>query len=1413
MRNRHQTQDKTNLRIHPPLLIKGVKEISHLSPTLPRRIRKICQAIQSVFPLLFFLLTLPALAIRITPSELLIRITPDAAATFQHSPANSAIAALHTKHEVESFRALFPYLARPSLQPNLTRTYLLRFSPDAPLLHLKAAYAESPLIEAVDYNYLRRTFADAVTPNDTKYPEQWNLPLMKLPQAWAIEKGNPNVVIAIIDSGIDYTHADLALKTWVNPGEIPNNGLDDDSNGYVDDIHGWDFTDAPTLQAEGDFLEGDNEPIDESGHGTHVAGIAGAMADNGIGIAGVAWYCPLMPVRAGLSLAGRTRIQDDDAAAAIVYAADNGASIINMSWGSEQSAFIIQDAIDYAYARGAILVAAAGNSQKAAPIFPAAASKVIAVASTEQNRQRFYQSNFGAAIDIAAPGNVILSTQIQNRYRVLTGTSMAAPHVAGVAALIRSKRPALNHEEVRQILINTAEPVFAEDSDELDAKFVGAGTVNAERALLASGALQARILVPETNQGGSNSIAFVGTAAGYKFARWQLSYGESTVPSAFTPFTVPSSQQKIGEPLAIWKTEKAPMGIYTVRLTVTGTDGSQTRDEVVLTVDRTPPRVSALTATETFYGNRSLSIFTWTTDDITRNTLSYRRKNQLTPFARREERELGTSHWFSLGLAAGTYEFFVVARNTVGLETIEDNHGQYYTFEVRGSDITPNGFDDVEVSVSESLHIASITADFDGDGLAEIVGKPMTTPDAPIAIYERIPTGRYELVQYLSHLEAPLHSVNAAQLTPWAVDDTDNDGLLEILVSDEEGTFLMEVMPNLEVSEYTVEEIWRTPFLSGGTLADLDGDGFAEIIGADNNNDRLRIFENRGDNRYEESVSLRNETDGNNVFGTRFAIDDFNGDGSLELVTGDSEGILFIYTATANDNIYLQWQTSLKMTHLTQFASGDLTGDNIPEFVAGGILMREGIPDAFPLWKFMVWTHTAHGYVPLWEHAIAPYRRTGNSVHIADVDGDTVKELILLTQPNLYIMKWNGTTFQPMWHSAVSATPALFTADLDDNGFEEMYVNVDNALHRIESIVAREKLSVASLTPWGVSAAPLTAKAVQVTWTVPSEKNNTAAGIPGSSWRVYRAPGEKGEPPSDTKFMRIADNLTVNRFLDRDITTGQTYWYAITAKAPAGKETLRTKAVSATPREPPHLTQATYYNPTLTPVHPHASDANFINLNQMGPGTYSVHPPKFWVTVTFDRQMGFSIGDESKYLLRTPQRIEGIRPVSVIRDRMGTRALIAFPRPTHPTPMIRGDTEGRGVLHKRFQQYELTVSNVSDIDRNLMRTATQSIHIPLQATEPVFTDFTHVRVYPNPVYPTASDKGMITFDGVPLGTRIQLFTVGGHLLEELKVTESDNHLKQWYLTSNHTADVGTGIYLYVLEWENQKKIGKIAVIK
>ncbi len=160
------------------------------------------------------------------------------------------------------------------------------------------------------HNYLNKMLS--VTPNDPRYNEQWGLKSIKTNNAWDIEKGNEQVIIGIIDSGVDYNHPDLSNNIWINHNEIPYNGIDDDDNGFIDDWQGWDFTDTDILDALGDFNERDNDPMDDLGHGTHCAGIISAMTNNNIGIAGVSWFCKLMNIRAGFRTTAGGYLEDDD---------------------------------------------------------------------------------------------------------------------------------------------------------------------------------------------------------------------------------------------------------------------------------------------------------------------------------------------------------------------------------------------------------------------------------------------------------------------------------------------------------------------------------------------------------------------------------------------------------------------------------------------------------------------------------------------------------------------------------------------------------------------------------------------------------------------------------------------------------------------------------------------------------------------------------------------------------------------------------------------------------------------------------------------------------------------------------------------------------------------------------------------
>jgi subtilisin family serine protease len=338
--------------------------------------------------------------------------------------------------------------------------------------HVLSLPADLPVLEAADWlqsqgtvdfaepNYLLQT---QETPDDTEFAEQWALANIDAEPGWDIETGRPEVVIAVIDTGVDYTHSDIEGNIWHNPGEIPGNGVDDDENGFVDDDIGWDFVEGTADCADDEDCDlSDRDPMDGQGHGTHVAGIAGAVTNNAAGIAGVAWHCRIMAVRAGYKeLDGTGTLEVDDAAEAMRYAVDNGAQVLNLSWGDSGDYTPVREAVQYASASGVILCAAAGNDGEDNPFYPAAYSDpaVLAVGSTNSYNHKADTSNYGTWVDISAPGVGILSTCVGNVYCTKSGTSMAAPHVTGLTALLFSRFPGWSSPVIKDIIVESVQVV------------------------------------------------------------------------------------------------------------------------------------------------------------------------------------------------------------------------------------------------------------------------------------------------------------------------------------------------------------------------------------------------------------------------------------------------------------------------------------------------------------------------------------------------------------------------------------------------------------------------------------------------------------------------------------------------------------------------------------------------------------------------------------------------------------------------------------------------------------------------------------------------------------------------------------------------------------------------------------------
>jgi subtilisin family serine protease len=372
------------------------------------------------------------------------------------------------------------------------------------------ALARDPRVRYAEPNYVVKT---ATVPNDPSFDQLWGLNNtgqtvngvtgradadIDAPEAWAFTTGSPNVVVAVIDTGVDFGHPDLAPQQWVNPGENcgssdptivcaqRTNGVDDDRDGYFDDWRGW------------DFVNHDGDPFDDHFHGTHVSGTIGALGNNGVGVAGVSWNVRVMALKF-LNSGGSGSTAD--AVSATLYAADHGARIASNSWGGGGFDQSLLDAINYGASKGMLFVAAAGNNgsnNDGAPFYPAAYSSssdaVLAVAATDSNDNLAGFSNYGAAsVGLGAPGVNVYSTMPGNTYGFLNGTSMATPHVSGTAALIKAEFPGATLYGIKALLLRSVDPDSA-----LNGKVSSNGRLNAFNAVSCSNAPKVWLDSPRT---------------------------------------------------------------------------------------------------------------------------------------------------------------------------------------------------------------------------------------------------------------------------------------------------------------------------------------------------------------------------------------------------------------------------------------------------------------------------------------------------------------------------------------------------------------------------------------------------------------------------------------------------------------------------------------------------------------------------------------------------------------------------------------------------------------------------------------------------------------------------------------------------------------------------------------------------
>ena len=564
------------------------------------------------------------------PGRLIVKLAPDLARRFDAATTpgrlgigttgNPALDGLNRRYTLRGARVPFAgrtaRLARTpgrlaqraarapkgAVAPDLDGVRYLELSPTLDMESVARDYARVPGVVYAEPDRLVRT---ALVPNDRyfgssgawgqSFPDLWGLEKIGAAGAWDLTRG-AGVVVAITDTGVDTLHPDLTGRIWTNAGEVPGNGIDDDGNGYVDDHHGYDFDND------------DPDPFDDNGHGTHVAGTVAATGNNSIGVVGVAYEATVMPLKitseSGVGSFGT-------GAEAIVYATDNGADVVNASWGGTGGSAYVADALAAAYAAGVVLVAAAGNSAREVGDFsPANDPHVMTVSAFDHTDTVAWFSNFGPKIDLAAPGGgdqdpanareparSILSLRssgasnvdwpgyltVGGGYARQAGTSMAAPHVSAGAALVLARYPASSVEQVRTALRASADDV---DEPGVDPNS-GYGRLNVGRAVQFGSVLAVRITRPGGNERVGDVVTVRGTVSGPGFTQYFLEYAPSPVGASGPwlpiagPFTTPVEAGDLGT----WDLGTLVDGTYVLRVRAHTTTGDVFDDRITVVVD------------------------------------------------------------------------------------------------------------------------------------------------------------------------------------------------------------------------------------------------------------------------------------------------------------------------------------------------------------------------------------------------------------------------------------------------------------------------------------------------------------------------------------------------------------------------------------------------------------------------------------------------------------------------------------------------------------------------------------------------------------------------------------------------------------------------------------------------------------
>lgn len=1324
--------------------------------------------------------------------------------------------------------------------------YVIETNTEIPLAEIEAKRNHFSQIEYIQPNYLN-VFHN--TTNDPFFFQQMH-DLCQIPEAWGYTTGDEDIIIAVVDSGILFEHPDLENVIFINENEDPDTNTDDDNNGYIDDWHGWDFTDAPTLHSSalGDYTVRDNDASDENYHGTHVSGIIAAEVNNNQGIAGVMWKTRLLPIRAGFrTTSGGGYLQDDDVSAAIIYATDMGADVINMSWGSSYYSPIIADACQYAYDRGVILVASSGNDPGPYISYPAKLSTVISVGSVDGSKTLSNFSSYGPELDIVAPGSQIISTYSMeggnDGYTELSGTSMAAPYAAGVIGLLLSQRPGTSFEELKSMIYATAEylPLNSVQSSGFNQQY-GYGLINAYNLLSTYTAPNIAISYPYEEMGFSSDFEIRGKIEIDDFFRYSVTYSpgyeiEDLVwKDCFTHSQTPTyfHNSQVDLPvngfLRNFRVEpELPDGDYRIRLSVQNNDGKIFNILRNVYIDKSlpTPKSDFEIVTRFLSNNRQHYLRCHFSENVdVQASIFDSNNNEFNAFSSVADTLLFIP--LPNTIASGPVDVEISAQNRSGLFY---NSGLITNVGAINNTSTPINNFDVSPLFSVDTIPTKKFVDFDGNGNNEFIAMNIESGSfGSVAIYEQTNDG-FEIKHQFTD-----------KFRPMDIGDS-NDSGYDVVGLNLETLYIYDTFAG---NDYPLNSyIQSINNVSGAIFSDYNNNGRDDLICVVNEPAQtvVKIYQRQLDSFVErERLTNTSLTFARNTFVPWLKHANLDGDNHKDILTADTDGDVMIYEITPDAESYLVWSDRIDVRNAYYLDYGDFTGDGSNEFIVGGYVESlENMDNTY--FEFYLYKSDADNSYQLLDKISFDNVNKNNSLVVYDIDDDGKDEIYLSLTPFLYKIEYldgkltptavhNSTnSFQiSFYQKDDTSQPMLICNQLIEGEPQSVYLTTRDFHNEPE-------------TPNNFVAHPIDEHSAFLTW-----END------GSSlYKIYRYHDDLQEMIATTQN---------SNFIDTNLITNEEYKYAISCYNTSfeNPESFLTPWKSVIPNQQPEIVNVRKIGDFNLEVIFNVALAN----DMIRVGHYSIsdnigNPQSVILDSEFKRailrlreeltEINYTLtcfdvisrnNITAETLTASFQNIEDvIAPTVEIIDVVNRKQIkLTFSENIHSldfqpitldnfslknppndlstniTDVSHIDNEVIVYFSNELQYgnhpYKLIINNIIDNNANIMLPQLSTVHFNLTD----ITDLSKLVVYPNPAYPRKGDNE-INFTNFPLNSEgnISIYTKSGDLVFSQHIGPFfgiDNF--SWDLKNNNGQKVSSGVYFYVINMGSSERKGKIAVL-